>query len=497
MPRSAPSRSVVASAGSSTGPSPAPPAATAPPTSGHQGGLETQGRILLYGGLLLAFGLAIVGWVVIEPATGRIPPGAARAIGFGLIVAGIGSSLMLLASGLGLLGPEGRPDLVGYATQSRPGVLLLGRIVIGVAGGIVVLVLARRGMIEAATELGALAATAGIAVTVASGHAAVFEPPVTIAVWFVHAAAAGVWLAGLAFVAVVASRRPPDPPLIRSIVVRYSALAAVAIALVVLTGAYQAWVEIDGLPSPTDPYGWLLIVKIAFVVAAFVFGLMNYLDGGRLVGWLGGLGRRATIEAFLAAIVIVVTASLVAIPPPGPGRPIELAAAAGNGSALAVDLAISPGRPGPNRFTAIAPVGVTPTVLRLVSPGDPTPGEVKFRPIPEGGLTNGFVADVRDVGVAAWVATVVAAGEADGSTREFRFVMTADGIAEGRLVPTADVGLILGLAMLLAGIFGLAYARSGGMLPRTDRAAARIALTGGGLAAAVVGLLVVVFGPQL
>jgi methionine-rich copper-binding protein CopC/putative copper export protein len=486
---------VVASPGASVAPLPPPPGGPAPAT-GHHATLGTQGRILLYGGLLLAFGLAICAWLVLEPAMGLIPSVVGRAIGLGLILAGIGALLMLLASGLGLPGPTGRPDPFGYATSSRPGLLLLARVLLGIVGGAVVFLLARRGRVEPATDVGALAATAGIALTVGAGHAAVFEPPVTVAVWFVHACAAGVWMAGIGLVAVLASRRPVDPPLVRSVVVRYSALALVAVGLVVLTGAYQAWVELGGLPSLDDPYGRLLVVKLAVVAGALGLGLLNHLDGGRLLGWLGGLGRRATIEAFLAAVVIVVTASLVVIPPPGPGRPVKLAGETpAGGEDQVVALAISPGRPGPNRFIAV-PAGTTvPTILRLEASTGAIVAETPFRAPIASGTDGGYVADVRDV-PAGDIRAIVLAG-ADRSIGTFPFVMAPDGIATGAAVPPIDPGLLIGLAMLFVGLLAVAYARAGGRLARTDAAAARVALTGGGIALSVVGALATALGPRV
>jgi copper transport protein len=483
----------VATAGASVAPIP-DAAPGEPPTTGHHGTLETQGRTLLYGGLLLAFGLAIVAWLVLEPTVGSIPSAAGRAIGIGLLTAGVGATLMLLASGLGLTGPSGRPDLVGYATTSRPGILLLARVAIGILGGLLVIALVRGRRVEPAIEVGALAATTCIGLTVAAGHAAVFEPPVTIGVWFVHVSAAGIWLAGLAVVAILASRRPPDEKMVRSVVRRYSALALVAVGLVILTGAYQTWVENEGLPSLDDPYGRLLVVKLAVAAIVLGLGFVNYLGGGRIGGRLGGLGRRATVETFLAGVVLVVTAALVAVPPPGPGGPVELARAGSDESGADVTLAIGPGRPGPNRFTAVTSGGGVPDVLRLETPAGAAVA-VDFRPGNAGDAASAqpFVADVGDLGAMAWNAVVVLES---GATASFPFVLTPEGVAAGRAVPPVDLGLVLGLTMVFLGVGAAAFARAGGTFPRVDLEAARIALTGGGLSAAAAGVLIVAFGPR-
>jgi copper transport protein len=490
----------VVSPETSAAPSSSPAAGPVPvasPSSGHRDTLATQGRSILYGGVLLAFGLALVAWVVLEPSIGRIPQVVVRAIGIGLLVGAIGSGLMLLSSGLALPGPTGRPDLVGYATMSRPGLLLLARVGIGLAAGIAVLAMVRLRRDELALDTGALAATAMLGITVAAGHAATFSPPITIAAWFVHAAAAGVWLAGVGCVAGLAARRGPDIDLVGRVVPRYSALALVAVALLALTGAYQAWIEIAGMPSIDDPYERLLVVKVVVATVALALGLANYLDGGRFTRLLGGLGRRATVETFIGLVVVVLTANLATTPPPASSRLIELGPAhvAADAPRPDVRLLIGPARPGPNRFVAEPGGGAStgvPESLRLIDEAGEVVAEAPFRPMSGAAVT--YSTDAVPISVGPWRADVVVAG---GVTPPavYLFVMGPEGVSEGRATPPIDLGLVVGLILIVTGLFAVALARAGRTLPRTEPIASRIALTGGGLVGLVIGLMIVFLGP--
>jgi len=156
---------------------------------------------------------------------------------------------------------------------------------------------------------------------------------------------------------------------------------------------------------------------------------------------------------------------------------------------------MSPGRPGPNRFSAVPEADASPGVLRLHDAGGSLIADVPFRPAGGAEASAVLVADVGDIGVGVWRATVSADG--GSPVADFPFVMGAAGVTAGRAVPPVDPGLLIGLAMLLAGVFAVVYARSGGTLPRTDPAVSRLAMTAGGLAAAVAGLLVVALGPQV
>ncbi len=94
----------------------------------------------------------------------------------------------------------------------------------------------------------------------------------------------------------------------------FSRVAGFAIPVMVATGVAQAWIMMNGLSGATDTqYGRTLIVKTSLVVAVVA---------------IGGVARKAlrrsgpkslqqtlSIEAILIAVIIAITASLVALPP--------------------------------------------------------------------------------------------------------------------------------------------------------------------------------------
>ena len=77
---------------------------------GHSGGTaaaEIQGKVLAYGGSMLALGLAILAWLVLRPALGRIPRGATYGAGIALLVGAAGCVLLVVVAADSLPGGGG------------------------------------------------------------------------------------------------------------------------------------------------------------------------------------------------------------------------------------------------------------------------------------------------------------------------------------------------------------------------------------------------------
>ena len=96
---------------------------------GHSGGTaaaEIQGKVLAYGGSMLAFGLAILAWLVLRPALGRIPRGAAYGSGIALLVGAAGCVLLVVVAADSLPGGGGAngTDYIRFASESRVGQLM-------------------------------------------------------------------------------------------------------------------------------------------------------------------------------------------------------------------------------------------------------------------------------------------------------------------------------------------------------------------------------------
>jgi copper transport protein len=159
------------------------------------------------------------------------------------------------------------------------------------------------------------AALLGIALLVTTSLAGHAEAAggLTLAADMLHVVAAAVWTGGLAFV-VIALVRAGDGrwPLAERIVPRFSAVALGAVAVLLVAGVTNGYLEVrswQGLYGTT--YGRLVIAKAAIVLPLLAVGAYNnrYLVRRRSL-------RAAVVELALVAGVVGVTAALVAEPPP-------------------------------------------------------------------------------------------------------------------------------------------------------------------------------------
>lgn len=505
--------SIVAPASASAGPSaspalptvsPGPPVAGASggqPTGGAHAAAEDEAKALLYLGFMLAFGLALLSWAVLERLPGGAPRGAIVALGIALLVGGAGS-LLLIATSVTAPGTAIHADPIGYATETRPGLLLLVRSAAGILGGVAVLALARLGRRGRAGDVGAFAATAALVLTSISGHAAAFDSPGPVAADAVHLGAASVWLAGLVVLSAPvlsasALAGAEKRTSLWSLVPRLSAIFLVAVALLALTGVYAAWLETRDFTALPDLYSQTLAVKVVIALVAFAVGALNYIDASRLGDHPGGLGARVRLEALLAMSVVVVTAALSTGVPAASHLGIELAPGAGT-TPDPIALELTPGRPGPNRAIVRlpgAPSGVSAALDLVPITGTGAPLAADLRPAPDGT----YVADLGTLEPdSAWAASVVVTALAGGqATRTFTFALDRETVSAGRATPPLDPTLVI--AVLLTGlgavavVAGLARRR----LPLVSPAESRIALLAGGAVGLGLGILLLVGGPRL
>jgi putative copper export protein/methionine-rich copper-binding protein CopC len=480
---------------------------------GHSGGAaaaEVQGKVLGYGGSMLAVGLAILVWLVLRPALGRIPRGAAYGSGIALLAGAAGCLLLVVVAADSLPGggtvTAGGTDYVGFATTTRIGLLLSARTAVGVVAGIAILVAARLGGGRGPAlglALGGAAGAIGLGLTTAGGHASAFSSPIPAAMDLVHVAAASVWLGGLVMLGALTDfggQSRLEPGALRSVIPRFSALALVSVALIALTGVYADWVQTRDLLGFDSPYQLNLLVKILVFVLALAVGLLNYLDGGRDLGRRFGLSRRLLVELILGVAVLAITANLTSGSPTGADRAVEIASAPSSAvSAEPASLAVRPGRPGPNRFIAGLPTPpVSGTIVELVLQRldfDVGSSRITMRP-DFTSSTPTFVADGSLPAGTRWDATVVAT-EPSGveiARERFVFALDADGISEGRATPPLDPGLTVAVLLLVLGVLGLGYALAGGVLPRTAPDAGRPAMIGASLAGLALGIAALALG---
>lgn len=300
-------------------------------------------RWLGFAGLLGVLGAAAYGLVVLPLARRRAPEvdvahGRRAAAAPGMVAAG----LLVLAT-IGRLWAQ-KEALAG---PGDPWGALLGTLLTSTVWGtgwmlqmgaavlaLVAFVAARRsrGAVPWAVAGGAtlvLAFTRGL-----SGHAVAVEHLTTLAVLAdgVHVLAAGGWMGGLLMVLLVAvpTVRGGEAPraLLAPIVHAFSLTALVFAALLVVTGVFASWLHL-GEPGALwgSAYGRTLLLKLALLVPLLGTGAWNWLRVrpalARGEPAARHLRRSGGAELALAVGILLVTAVLVATPPPmdqGPER---------------------------------------------------------------------------------------------------------------------------------------------------------------------------------
>jgi putative copper resistance protein D len=165
-------------------------------------------------------------------------------------------------------------------------------------------------------QAGWIAATATVAGTAAAipllGHAA--GDLGRMALHTVHIIGGGLWLGTLGALVLVPG--PPRDP--HALLRAFSPLALTGATLLVPTGVAAAWVYLGSLPALwRSPYGRLLAMKVALVMAAAACGYANWqrfrrereaLAGGD--DWRGPAAPVVTLEAVLALTIVLATSLL-------------------------------------------------------------------------------------------------------------------------------------------------------------------------------------------
>ena len=159
-------------------------------------------------------------------------------------------------------------------SRTHFGVIWLGRIV---ALATLVVAVGRSGYRARVVAL-ALAGTVAFS-TALSGHAADWGDltPSVLLDWS-HVLAASLWIGGLVALAIVVFRAGvvARHGVVARIGARFSRLAAWSLAAVIVTGAYNAWVQLPDVAALWNtPYGRILLAKLILVVALVALGAVN------------------------------------------------------------------------------------------------------------------------------------------------------------------------------------------------------------------------------
>ena len=438
----------------------------------------------------------------------------------------LGAGLLALAGQVGLLGTQililgGDSLLAGFGEvfgAGQWGVFWIARTV----ALVVALVLAdqasssevsgRRGVIGFA---GVALAGVAMAVTISLGShaAALIDVAPALAADLIHLLAVGAWVGGLPVLLLVVweSRRTRSEAGaaadLTEVAARFSAVATVAVGLIVVTGTYSAWLQVLE-PSrlwSTD-YGVLLLVKLALVAPLLALGGVN-------LGWTrprlavaGTVGARArnalrtlvVAEIVLAAAVLGVVGFLTEREPArqvSGDVPLAVEGAATSGDA-SVRVRVVPGRPGPNRLEIeVAPLqgelADTDVELQLRYL-DTDLGTTVERPVRNEDGVFAVETDAFTLAGAWQVLAIVRQPGAFDARVPVRLEIgspTAVGVAE---VDTAAAARLWGLALAGMGfVLAAATLARQGWAPLVRRVG-----TGAGFAAILLGAGLLIIGPQ-
>ncbi len=319
-------------------------------------GLALAARALHYGGLLGAVGSTLF-LALVARGERRVRRPLLRIAVIAGMVALFGTGFGIVLAGTGLEGPEGLAPMVAVIGLA----LSFGA---GLAGGR----LEGLGLVT-----GAVIAAASLALT---GHAASAPPQwLTVPAVAIHGLAASFWIGSLLPLSVVLRGLPVSEAAL--LVRRFSSIALVAVPVLLAAGVVLTLTQFSGMAGLANTrYGLIWLGKMAGVTGLLGLAALNRL---RLTPALERGEARPLLlsiraELLVAALVVMATAGLGAVPPP---RALVAAsepdAAAGVGYATLVSVPggtavveIDPARPGRNRLSVRFP-GVIPG-RAIVSP---------------------------------------------------------------------------------------------------------------------------------
>jgi copper transport protein len=245
---------------------------------------------------------------------------------------------------------------------------------------------------SAALALATLLAAVTILVHVLTTHAAASHLAwLMVGVQWLHLASFAAWIGGLgALLVAIGSRPSPDKA---AAVRRFSQVAAASLLVIGVTGLVRALDEVAAWAALVDSlFGQLVLVKVGLLAVLASLGAINRLRSVPAAQrTLAGLRRVGRVELGVAAVTLIASAILTSLVPPAfvsaaakqPEAPRLVSQGKSQGERAAVrgTLTVSPGYPGPNRFTLRAyDAGSSRTVvgaatLRFLMPSRPEVAE--------------------------------------------------------------------------------------------------------------------------
>ena len=200
----------------------------------------------------------------------------------------------------------------------------------------------------------------------ASGHASALGAFATLSMTL-HILAAGLWVGGLAVLALVL------PGLERRDVLatlsRFGRLAAASVAVLLVTGLYSAGRQVASLDALLSTgYGWSLVAKLGLLAVTGILGLAGLVAVRRRRPSAGLLRAEAVAACgLLVAAALLLSSAPARGPQFVPAKAIPgTALASGRAGDLLVDITAAPNRPGQNFVSA--------TILDTLRP---SPGPIR------------------------------------------------------------------------------------------------------------------------
>jgi copper transport protein len=261
-------------------------------------------RFATFAGLVVLVGGAAFVLTVWPDGLGH--PRTKKLLWLALLTCALATALGLAlqgATGAGLgLGAAFKPAVLRDVAGTRYGTVALARLAL-LALAAAWLAFAPKRTTGAVIGLGLLA-TPGLAGHAAAGDLAALALTADVA----HLAAVSIWLGGLVILTTTV--------LTAKTVQRFSDVALIAVAVIVVTGTFQGWRQVASIPGLTDTtYGRLLLIKVGLFVV--MVGLayagrkwVRHRKGGAEPP-LGKLRRSVAAEAVVAVVILAVTAGLV------------------------------------------------------------------------------------------------------------------------------------------------------------------------------------------
>ncbi|MEA2903823.1 MAG: copper transport protein [Alphaproteobacteria bacterium] len=296
-------------------------APSAPPSAGTQAVGDPAVRaalwatkLLIYAGLFIGVGGALFRAWLVEPGTPAAVRWLAGALAAGVIATPISVGLQGLdALDLPLMALMRKPVWAAGLSTSYGSTALVA--LLALVAGLLALAAKSRPLARALSLAGV--AAVGIALSL-SGHAGTVEPrALTRSAVFLHGVCVALWIGALLpLIAAVAAPRHGAAAL-----ARFSRLIPYALAVVVVTGAGLATVQLDRVDALwTTRYGLVLSGKLAVIVALLALAAGNrYVLVPQLA--LGGdaarlFARSMAAEVALALVIFALVALWRFTPPP-------------------------------------------------------------------------------------------------------------------------------------------------------------------------------------